>query len=67
MCAENTEVAAVGSFYFMGFVGGLLLLPMPDKLGRKGSYKIILTIILFASGLTLCSKNLYLKTIGMFI
>lgn len=48
-------------------MGGLLLLPMPDKLGRKGSFVIILNIYLFASAITLYSPNLSLKTIGMFI
>ena len=60
-------MVAISAFYFTGFVGGIVVLPLPDKLGRKGSFKIFLSILLIASAFTLYSPSQYIKTIAMFI
>ena len=67
MCKPSHQAAAVSSVYFIGFVGGLFLLPFPNLLGRKGSLKYIMSIYAVASALSIYGPNLFIKTIGMFI
>ena len=43
-----------------------MLLPFPNKFGRKGSLNIVLSFYLVASGLSIYSKSIPLKMLGMF-
>ena len=67
MCTPKSKIAAVSSFYFVGFIFGLALFPLPNLLGRKKSMSLIMLVYIMASALTLYGNSLFLKTVGMFI
>ena len=62
-----SKVAGVCSFYFIGFAGGIVLLPLPNAIGRKGSMNILMPIYIIASGMVVFCDSLSIKSLGMFI
>jgi NhaP-type Na+/H+ or K+/H+ antiporter len=51
----------------MGFLFGLVLFPVPDKLGRKRTMSIVMTIYLIAQWVSLLCNDFHIKSISYFI
>ena len=55
------------SSYFIGFSLGVIFFPLPDKLGRKMTMKILMPAFLGASFLSIFGQSLMVKGIGMMV
>mmetsp|Transcript_12808 Transcript_12808/g.21674 ORF Transcript_12808/g.21674 Transcript_12808/m.21674 type:complete len:203 (-) Transcript_12808:1054-1662(-) len=67
MCHDRKQIQAVISSYFIGFSLGIILLNMPEVLGRKKTMSILMALYLFFSQLTIYSPSLVWKAVGFFM
>lgn len=67
ICENPSKYAQVGFAYFIGYFCGVVLFPLPDALGRKGSLILILTIYSVALAIQLTYDDMWIKKLSYFI
>ena len=53
VCTPAETIATINSFYFLGFVFGIILFPLPITFGRKKTMNIVLIFNLVASAMSI--------------
>ena len=67
MCSNPATYNGIASFYFIGYIVGIILFWMPDNLGRRSTMCFLLPMYAFASALSIFSDKIVIKTIGFFL
>lgn len=67
VCQEPNDYNSIGSWYFIGYVFGVILFFMPEKYGRKGTMNIVMPVYILSSYITLFGKSTEEKCIGFFL
>jgi MFS family permease len=67
MCKNPATYNGGASFYFVGYLIGIIFFWMPDNLGRRSTMLFILPIYVLASALSIFSEKMAFKTIGFFL
>lgn len=66
-CLSESEMVEFTSMFFVGFAAGLVLFPMPEKLGIKKTMSILMPLFCVFSGLSVFGQSIHLKEVGLFM
>lgn len=68
MCTPLSQVAFLGSLYYIGFgIGGLLTFPVMDKIGRRKTHWIFSTASLLSQALVIFVPTFAARATGLFL
>ena len=66
-CLSESEMVEFTSMFFVGFAAGLVLFPMPEKLGIKKTMSILMPLFCVFSGLSVFGQSIHVKEVGLFM
>jgi MFS family permease len=64
---DKSKYNMIGSSYFIGFFIGSIIFFLPDRLGRKGTFNVVLPLYILSCYFALFPKKIEFKILGFFM
>jgi MFS family permease len=67
ICEKPSVYNGIGSYYFIGYLMGIVFFWMPDSLGRRTTMCFLLPNYIVASALVIFSESMLLRSVGFWL
>ena len=66
VCVDPQAYNGVASYFFVGYLVGVILFWMPDRLGRRATISILLPNVLLSCACAIFGDTMFIKSVGYF-